>query len=103
MNRTRATILSVTGGLLAAAVVLALLSPGWAGGASAVAGPSLSGCHEVEAKELYVQRAYACDDGTRVLTFADVAARDAYLTAAEAFGQVTVERSSGGAAWARVR
>jgi hypothetical protein len=79
MNRTRATILSVTGG------------------------EQTADCEEVEAKELYVQRAYACDDGTRVLTFADVAARDAYLTTAEAFGQVTVERSSDGAAWARVR
>jgi hypothetical protein len=63
-------------------------------------GPPLDGCQETASRELYVQRAYACSDGTRVVTFADDQARDAYLTTAESFGTVTIERGIG---WARVR
>lgn len=62
--------------------------------------PPIDGCNEVEAKELYVQRAYECQDGTRVVTFADDSARDDYLRTAEHFGAVTVDRGNG---WARVR
>lgn len=62
--------------------------------------PPLDGCSEIEAKELYVQRAYECQDGTRVVTFADDSARDDYLRTAEHFGTVTVDRGQG---WARVR
>ena len=57
-------------------------------------------CDEVAAQELYVQRAFQCEDGTRVVLFVDAEARDAYLAVAEHFGTVIVDR---GDWWARVR
>lgn len=62
--------------------------------------PPVDGCSEIEAKELYVQRAYECPDGTRVVTFADDSARDDYLRTAEHFGTVKVDS---GTRWLRVR
>lgn len=59
-----------------------------------------AGCSEVISKELYVQHAYECPDGTRVLTFIDDAARDDFLKIAEHFGATLVEQ---GPAWARTR
>lgn len=98
-RRLRAWIVFAALGVLAAVTVaIALLSDG--GSDADTDGPPLNGCHEVQAKELYVQHAYACDDGTRIVTFASGEARDSYLKVAEGFGAVTVDR---GAQWARVR
>lgn len=58
------------------------------------------GCASVPADELYVQHAYTCTDGTQVLMFADVTARDAYLKVAEGYGVITL---SSGDAWVRIR
>lgn len=60
----------------------------------------VEGCTEVEASELYVQHAYTCNDGTSVLTFVDVTARDAYLGVAEHYGLVALSK---GSTWIRVR
>lgn len=82
--------------IVAAAWLLSVLL----GPAPASDGPPIAGCVEAPMSELYVQHSYGCPDGTRVVTFADDGARDAYLDAAEHFGAVTVER---GRAWARIR
>jgi hypothetical protein len=58
------------------------------------------GCTPIETGELYVQRAYACMDGTQVLTFTDVTARDAYLVVANGYGVVTLSR---GDTWAQIK
>jgi hypothetical protein len=63
-------------------------------------GPPTAGCTIGSTDEIYVQHVYDCPDGTRVVTFDTTAARDDYLTVAEHFGSVTVEK---GAVWARVR
>lgn len=68
--------------------------------AQVAASPPLDDCHEVVTQELYVQHAYACEDGARVVTFAGTDARDAYLKVAEYFGTVTLDR---GDRWARIR
>jgi hypothetical protein len=97
-RRLRAWIVFAALGVLAAVTVaIALLSDD---GSAGVDGPPLAGCHEVQAKELYVQRAYVCDDGTRIVTFVSGEARDSYLKVAEGFGAVTIDR---GVQWARVR
>jgi hypothetical protein len=58
------------------------------------------GCVSIPADELYVQRAYACSDGTRVLTFSDVTARDACLKVATTFGVMVIDEES---TWVRIR
>lgn len=58
------------------------------------------GCMPIDTGELYVQHAYACTDGTRVLTFSDVTQRDEYARVAEGFGVTIIDR---GEAWIRVR
>lgn len=60
----------------------------------------VDGCTEVPAQELYVQHAYTCSDGTSVLTFSDVTARDDYLRVAEHYGVVTLGK---GSTWIRIR
>ena len=88
--------------LVAAVVTAVVLVAGGndvAGAGSDSAAPTAE-CSEVTTEELYVQKAFSCPDGTRVLTFATAAARDDYLKVAEHFGTVTVER---GTTWARVR
>lgn len=60
----------------------------------------IAGCTEVDTKEMYVQHAYACPDGTRVVTFADESARDDYVRVAEHFGTVVLDF---GPTWARIR
>lgn len=98
-RRLRTWIVFAGLGIIATvAVSVALLSD--RGSGTRDDGPPLAGCHEVEAKELYVQHAYTCDDGTRLVTFATLDARDGYLKIAEGYGTVTVER---GDRWARVR
>ena len=83
-------------GLLVAGIVVVLLLPE----DDAASSPPLDGCHEVQTRELYVAQAYACDDGTRVVTFADDRVRDDYIETAERFGTVIVDR---GPRWTRVR
>ena len=58
------------------------------------------GCTPTSTGELYVQHAYACDDGTRVLTFSDVTARDAYTSVATHYGVVIIDE---GERWIRIR
>jgi hypothetical protein len=100
-RRLRAGIVLAALGVIAAVLVsVALFTDTGGSGGADVDGPPLAGCHEVEAKELYVQHAYVCDDGTRIVTFATGEARDNYLKVAEGFGTVTVDR---GLQWARVR
>lgn len=99
MRRFRTLIIFAALGLAAAAfAAVALLADGT--GAAGDAPPPLDGCHEVTTQELYVQHAYACDDGSRVVVFTDGRARDDYLKTAEYFGTVTLDR---GPRWARVR
>lgn len=60
----------------------------------------IAGCTEVDTREMYVQHAYACPDGTRVVTFADESARDDYVRVAEHFGTVVLDF---GPTWAHIR
>lgn len=83
-------------GLFAVVGVVAFLLPG----DDEPSSPPLNGCHEVQTRELYVSQAYACDDGTRIVVFADDRVRNDYIETAERFGTVTVDR---GPRWARVR
>ena len=95
-----AVIASAAGVLVAAAVIAVVLTAGKDGGGGAGSAAPTAGCSEVATEELYVQKAFGCPDGTRVVTFATTAARDDYLKVAEHFGVVTVDR---GATWARIR
>lgn len=102
MRRPSNTVLGVIAGaavVLIAAVVTAIVLVAGGGGGAGSAAPT-EGCTEVTTEELYVQHAYNCPDGTRVLTFADSSARDDFLKVAEHFGAVTVDK---GATWARTR
>jgi hypothetical protein len=68
------------------AAVLVLVLAGCAGDAS----PAVeAGCRNPKAahtEALYVQDAFACDNGGRLLTFKDNTARDAFVEVAEYFG-----------------
>lgn len=104
MRKPSNLVLTAVGGaavLLVAAVVtvVVLLAGGSDGGGGSSAAPT-AGCSEVTTEELYVQQAFTCPDGTRVVTFATTQARDDYLKVAEHFGAVTADK---GATWARVR
>lgn len=106
MRKPSTTVLAVSaaavGAVIATVVVLVVLNLGGDDKAGADAGSAAptAGCSETTTEELYVQKAFTCPDGTKVLTFATTQARDDYLKVAEHFGQATVER---GATWARVR
>ena len=102
MRRLSTTAVAVIGGavvLVVAAVVTVVVLVASGGGGGGTAAPT-AGCTEVSTEELYVQHAFECPDGTRVLTFATSTARDDFLRVAEGFGAVTVER---GPTWARTR
>jgi hypothetical protein len=104
MRKLSTTALAVIAGaavvVVAAVVTVIVLVAGGGGADGAGSAAPTAGCTEVATEELYVQHAYDCPDGTRVLTFADSSARDDFLKVAEHFGAVTVER---GATWARTR
>lgn len=103
MRRSTAfVVVGAAAALVVAAVIALVLIAPWGGGDGGGAGSAAptDGCSEVTTEELYVQKAFTCPDGTRVVTFASTAARDDYLKVAEHFGTVTVDR---GATWARVR
>lgn len=97
-----AVIVSAAVVLVAAVVTAVVLVAGRGadGGGGAGSAAPTAGCSEVTTEELYVQKAFTCPDGTRVVTFTDSNARDDYLKVAEHFGQATVDK---GATWARVR
>ena len=102
MRRLSTTAVAVIGGavvLVVAAVVTVVVLVASGGGGGGTAAPT-AGCTEVSTEELYVQHAFECPDGTRVLTFADSSARDDFLKVANHFGAVTVDQ---GATWARTR
>lgn len=70
------------------AVALALALSG-CGGDDERTPAEQAGCKDpapAETEELYVQEAYDCADGGRLLTFADNEARDAFVDIAEHFG-----------------
>lgn len=91
--RTAYVILGI-GACLAAVMVWLIVAP------ARTAPPPIDGCSEVTNEELYVQRAYVCGDGSRVVTFSDVTARDAYMDIATHYGVITL---SEGNAWVRIR
>lgn len=97
-----AVVVSAAVVLVAALVTAVVLVAGrdTSSNAGASSAAPTAGCSEVSTEELYVQHAYSCQDGTRVLTFATTQGRDDYLKVAEGFGTVTVDK---GATWARVR
>lgn len=101
-NRLAPVVFSFAAFVVLLTVVYLVSSFGGGGGGdrSVDIGLLTADCDEVAAQELYVQRAFQCEDGTRVVMFADDRARDAYLDVAEHFGTVTVER---GSSWARIR
>jgi hypothetical protein len=104
-TRTLAALIAAGAGLVAAVVVLLVVvlggdDAGGRDGAASSASAPISGCSEATTEELYVQHAYTCPDGTRVLTFATMQARDDYLKVAEGFGAVATDK---GATWVRLR
>ncbi len=105
MRKPSGTVLAVVFGGIAVgvvivAVVIALAAGDKGGSGDGAAAAPTAGCSEVTTEELYVQKAYDCQDGTRVLTFATTQSRDDFLRVAESFGAVAVDK---GATWARTR
>lgn len=105
MHRPRFLIPIIAGILatftLTAVIALTLALPDRkSSGVDGYTPPPLDGCHEVDSSEMYVQRAYDCGSGERVITFVDAAACNDYLAIAEHFGAEVLAR---GVTWARIR
>lgn len=60
--------------------------------------PPIEGCIDTGSRELYVQHAYQCPDGTYVATFSDDDARDQYIEITSHYGVEIIER---GHRWVR--
>jgi len=60
--------------------------------------PPIEGCIDTGSRELYVQHAYQCSDGTYVATFSDDDARDQYIEITSHYGVRIIEQ---GHRWVR--